>query len=184
LHFCEYRSDYCCFVIVVYFIVVPCYCDALLSLFIFFVVYLLLFILFLSILLLFILIISILLLFIVIVIVNLQYCSLLLQYEIGATPACNTTQEQPDLWENPLMISYQNIGFSKFSNSLGGITDAVLRHRPDVLFLEDLGVPRKKAGKLRQTLERKLGDEWFLPTNTSPPRKNCLSTGIAAVIHC
>jgi hypothetical protein len=60
------------------------------------------------------------------------------------------------------MISYQNIGFRKFRNSLSGMTDAVLRHRPDVLFLGDLGVPRNKVGKLRQTLERKLGNEWFL----------------------
>ncbi len=86
--------------------------------------------------------------------------------------------------ESPLKIIYQNIGFHKLSNSLGGITDAVLRHRPDVLFLGDLGVPRNKVGRLRQTLEKKLGDEWFLLTDISLPRKNRLSTGIAAVVHC
>jgi hypothetical protein len=61
-----------------------------------------------------------------------------LQTEVGATAVCNTTQEQPDLWENLLMLSYQNIGFRKFSNSLGGITDAVLRHRLDFFSWEIL----------------------------------------------
>jgi hypothetical protein len=45
--------------------------------------------------------------------------------------------------------------------------NAVLQQRADILFLGDLGVARNKIGKLRQNLERKLGDEWFVRSNIS-----------------
>ena len=42
---------------------------------------------------------------------------------------------------------------------------------------------RNKIGKLRQTLERKLGDEWFVLSNIRVPRSKRRATGIAAVVH-
>ena len=95
-----------------------------------------------------------------------------------------TIQEQTDLWETPLMIGYQNVGFRRLRSSLQGVVNAVLQQRPDILFLGDLGVPRNKIGKLRQTLERKLGDEWFVLSNISVPRSKRRATGIAAIVHC
>jgi hypothetical protein len=53
-----------------------------------------------------------------------------------------------------------------------------------LFFLGDLGVARNKNGKLQQTLERKLGDEWFVLSNISIPRLKRRATGIAAVVHC
>ena len=82
------------------------------------------------------------------------------------------------------MISYLNIGFRRLERSLHGIAHFVLHHRPDVLFLGDLGVARNKVGRLKLMLERDLGDEWFMLTDISAPRKNQRSTGMTAVIHC
>ena len=96
----------------------------------------------------------------------------------GAT----TVVEGP--WADPLVISYLNIGFRRLERSLHGIAHFVLHHRPDVLFLGDLGVARNKVGRLKLMLERDLGDEWFMLTDISAPRKNQRSTGMAAVIHC
>jgi hypothetical protein len=67
---------------------------------------------------------------------------------------------------------------------LDGLAHAILKHRSDILFLGDLGIPRNTIGKLRQILERKLGDEYFLLTDVSAPCREHRSTGIAAVIHC
>ena len=90
----------------------------------------------------------------------------------------------PDLWVNPFVVSYLNIGFRRLKQSLNGVAQSILHHRPDVLFLGDLGVARNKVGKLKQMLERDLGDEWFMLTDISAPQANQRSTGMAAVIHC
>ena len=65
-----------------------------------------------------------------------------------------------------------------------GVVNAVLQQRPDILFLSDIGVARNKIGKIRQIIERKLGDEWFVLSNISTPHQKRRATGIAAVIHC
>ncbi len=82
------------------------------------------------------------------------------------------------------MISYLNIGFRRLERSLPGIVHFVLHHRPDVLFLGDLCVALNKIERLKLTLERDLGDEWFMLTDISAPQENQRSTGMAAVIHC
>ena len=38
----------------------------------------------------------------------------------------HSIQEQPDLWENPLVIGYLNVGFRRMSNSMQGVV-AVLQ---------------------------------------------------------
>ncbi len=101
-----------------------------------------------------------------------------------ASVPAHRIQEQPDLWETPLAIGYLNVGFRRLSNSMQGVVNSVLQQRPDILFLGDIGVPRNKIGKLRQTLERKLGDEWFVLSNITVPHLKRRATGIAAVIHC
>ena len=95
-----------------------------------------------------------------------------------------TTTAVDGPWADPLVISYLNIGFRRLERSLPGIVHFVLHHRPDVLFLGDLGVARNKVGRLKLTLERDLGDEWFMLTDISAPQENQRSTGMAAVIHC
>ncbi len=57
------------------------------------------------------------------------------------------------------MIGYHNAGFRRQSSSIQGVVNVVLQQQQDILFLGDLGVARNKIGKLRQTLERKLGDD-------------------------
>jgi endonuclease/exonuclease/phosphatase family metal-dependent hydrolase len=88
-----------------------------------------------------------------------------------------------DLWVDPLVVSYLNIGFQKLERSLSEIIQLLLCHRPDVLFLGDLGVSRNKIGRLKQRLENGLGDEWFMLTDISPHR--CRGpVGMGVVIHC
>jgi len=64
------------------------------------------------------------------------------------------------------------------------VINTVLQQRPGILFLGDIGVARNKIGKIRQIIERKLGDEWFVLSNISTPHQKRRATGIAAVIHC
>ena len=68
-----------------------------------------------------------------------------------------------DLWVDPLVVSYLNIGFHKLERSLSEIAQLILRHRPDVLFLGDIGVARNKIGRLKQRMESSLGTDHFLP---------------------
>ena len=76
-----------------------------------------------------------------------------------------------DLWVDPLVVSYLNIGFHKLERSLSEIVQLILCDRPDVLFLGDLGVARNKIGRLKQRMESSLGDEWFMLTDISPYNK-------------
>ena len=94
-------------------------------------------------------------------------------YSTGATP---------DLWASPFRIGYLNVGRRRFRLSLEGIAAIVTRHRPDILFLGDMGATRAHIGRLRQRLEAELDDEWFLWTdiNASPG----YPIGMGAVIHC
>ena len=59
-----------------------------------------------------------------------------------------------DLWVDPLVVSYLNIGYRRLERSLAHFT---LHHRPDVLFLGDLGVASNEIGRLKQTLAHDLG---------------------------
>jgi hypothetical protein len=47
-----------------------------------------------------------------------------------------------DLWVDPLVVSYLNIGFHKLERSLSEIAQLILRRRPDVLFLGDIACSR------------------------------------------
>ena len=67
--------------------------------------------------------------------------------------------------------SYLNIGYHKVECSLSEIVQLILWHRPDVLFLGDLGVVHNKIGRLKQRMESSLGDEWFMLTDISPYNK-------------
>ena len=73
---------------------------------------------------------------------------------VGGAPEQQAGGTDSDLWVDPLVVSYLNIGFQKLERSLSEIIQLVLCHRPDVLFLGDLGVSRNKIGRLKQRLER------------------------------
>ena len=89
-----------------------------------------------------------------------------------------------DLWVDPLVVSYLNIGFPKLEGSLSEIVQLILCHRPDVLFLGDMGVARNKIGRLKQRMESGLGDEWFMLTDISPHRQRGGPVGMGVVVHC
>ena len=101
----------------------------------------------------------------------------------GGVPEQRAGGTDNDLWVDPLVVSYLNIGFPKLERALSEIVQLVLCHRPDVLFLGDLGVARNKIGRLKQRLESGLGDEWYLLTDISPHRGR-RPVGIGIVIHC
>lgn len=102
---------------------------------------------------------------------------------VGGAPEQKAGGSDRDLWVDPLVVSYLNIGFQKLERSLSEIVQLVLCHRPDVLFLADLGAARNKIGRLKQRMESCLGEEWFMLTDISPHR--CRGpVGIGAVIHC
>ena len=88
-----------------------------------------------------------------------------------------------DLWVDPLVVSYLNIGFQKLERSVSEITQLILCHRPDVLFLGDLGVARNKVGRLKQRMESGLGDEWFMLTDISTHKRRG-PVGMGVVVHC
>ena len=79
---------------------------------------------------------------------------------------------------------YLNIGYHKVECSLSEIVQLILWHRPDVLFLGDLGVVHNKIGRLKQRMESSLGDEWFMLTNISPYNKRGGPVGMGVVVHC
>jgi hypothetical protein len=100
----------------------------------------------------------------------------------GRTPAEGQTAAK-DLWTDPLVIGYLNIGLRRLEKSLHGLTlcsappaRCAVSRRP--------GVARNKIGSLKLLLERGLGYEWFMITDISAPQKRQRSTGMAAVIHC
>ena len=101
----------------------------------------------------------------------------------GGVPEQRAGGTDNDLWEDPLVVSYLNIGFPKLERALTEIVQLVLCHRPDVLFLGDLGVARNKIGRLKQRLESSLGDEWYMLTDISPHRGRG-PVGMGVVIHC
>ena len=98
-------------------------------------------------------------------------------HELGSKLA-----EEMDLWTNPFNVSYLNVGFRRFKESISGIVESVLKHRPDILFLGDLVTARHHIGRLKKRLEHELGDEWFFHSDISalPGRP----VGIGVVIHC
>jgi len=62
-----------------------------------------------------------------------------------AQPLC----DPPDIWSSPFTVSFVSVGFRRLRNSLPGIIDLLEEHRPDILFLGDLGATRAHIGKLR-----------------------------------
>jgi hypothetical protein len=66
-----------------------------------------------------------------------------------AAPEKQTGGMDRDLWVDPLVVSYLNIGFHKLERSLSEIAQLILCHRPDVLFLGDIGVARNKIERLK-----------------------------------
>jgi hypothetical protein len=89
-----------------------------------------------------------------------------------------------DLWVDPLVVSYLNIGFHKLERSLSEIVQLILCHRPDVLFLGGMGVARNKIGRLKQRMESGLGDEWFMLTDISPHNQRGGPVCMGVVVHC
>ena len=73
-----------------------------------------------------------------------------------------SAQDPADLWDSPFLIGFLSVGFRRLQSSIPGIIGYLERHRPDVLFLGDLGTKRNKIGRLRLQVEADLGEEWFL----------------------
>ena len=63
----------------------------------------------------------------------------------------------------PLRIWTLNVGFRGLMPSLQAVTHLTSQLRCDIRFLRDLKTPHRKFGRVRQSLEGTLHEEWQLP---------------------
>jgi hypothetical protein len=64
---------------------------------------------------------------------------------------------------------------------LPGIIDLLEEHRPDILFLGDLGTARSHIGKLRLRIQEAVDDEWLLFTDIRDSHGYPVGSG--AMVH-
>ena len=73
--------------------------------------------------------------------------------------------DPPDIWSSPFTVAFVSVGFRRLRYSLHGIIDLLEKHRPDILFLGDLGATRTHIGRLRLRIQEAVDDEWILFTD-------------------
>ena len=106
----------------------------------------------------------------------------LLQRALGQDRTASSPATSTDIWATPFRVGYLNIGYRRFRISLETVVALVKLHRPDILFLGDMGCSRAGVGRLRQRLTAELDDEWFLWTDISASPGYPI--GMGAIIHC
>ena len=102
-----------------------------------------------------------------------------------AHPRDQTTEEQTidpsDIWSSPFSVAFISVGFRRLRFSLPGVLDLLKRHRPDILFLGDLGTSRKHIGRLRLQIQADVEEEWIFLTDISKAAGYPVGSG--ALVH-
>ena len=80
-------------------------------------------------------------------------------------PKLQVLLDPPDIWSSPFIVAFISVGFRRLKHSLHGIVALLEQHRPDILFLGDLGTTRTHIGRLRLRIQEAVDDEWILFTD-------------------
>ena len=72
-----------------------------------------------------------------------------------------TLIDSTDIWSSPFTVAFISVGFRRLRFSLPGVLSLLEEHRPDILFLGDLGTSRNHIGRLRQQIQADVDEEWI-----------------------
>ena len=89
--------------------------------------------------------------------------------------------DSPSIWTSPFTVAFISVGFRRLRHSLQGVLGLLEQHRPDILFLGDLGTSRHHIGRLRLRIQAAVDDEWFLFTDIRDVAGYPVGTG--AMVH-
>jgi len=68
--------------------------------------------------------------------------------------------EPSKIWSSPFTVAFASVGHCRLRISLPRVLDLLEEHRPDILFLGDLGTSRNHIGRLRQQIQAGVDEEW------------------------
>ena len=86
-----------------------------------------------------------------------------------------------NVWSSPFSVAFISVGFRRLRFSMPGVLGLLEQHRPDILFLGDLGVANHRIGRLKLLLEASVDEEWILFKNICNSRG--YPVGLGAMVH-